>query len=109
MDRELSTYPGLMDFCQQLYDDRYRSPYLIACMIDAHEEMLENNNCDKESTLKKAVQVWLSRPVHPYDFSIVSMNFECKLHSTNCEYLHNTRVINDIKFKISRLIFIKHD
>jgi hypothetical protein len=46
-----------MDFCQQLYDDRYRSPYLIACMIDAHEEMLENNNCDREHTLMKAVEV----------------------------------------------------
>ena len=57
LDRELSTYPGLMDFCQQLYDDRYRSPYLIACMIDAHEEMLENNNCDREHTLMKAVEV----------------------------------------------------
>lgn len=60
LDRELSTYPGLMDFCQQLYDDRYRSPYLIACMIDAHEEMLENNNCDREQTLMKAVEMCTS-------------------------------------------------
>lgn len=58
LDRELSTYPGLMEFCQQLYNDRYRSPYLIACMIDAYEEMLENNNGDQEETLKKSVQVY---------------------------------------------------
>ncbi|XP_071169555.1 protein farnesyltransferase/geranylgeranyltransferase type-1 subunit alpha-like [Mytilus edulis] len=60
LDRELSTYPGLMEFCQQLYNDRYRSPYLIACMIDAYEEMLENNNGDQEETLKKSVQMCTS-------------------------------------------------
>ena len=57
MDFELHKYPGLLDFCQQLYDDRYRSPYLIACMIDTYEEMLEENCGERKDVLQKAVSV----------------------------------------------------
>lgn len=57
MDYELSKYPGLMEFCQQLFEDRYRSPYLIACMIDAYEEMLEQNCQEKDDVLQKATKV----------------------------------------------------
>jgi hypothetical protein len=57
MDFELHKYPGLLEFCQQLYDDRYRSPYLIACMIDTYEEMLEENCGERKEVLQKAVSV----------------------------------------------------
>nr|XP_034330333.1 protein farnesyltransferase/geranylgeranyltransferase type-1 subunit alpha [Crassostrea gigas] len=57
MDFELHKYPGLLDFCQQLYDERYRSPYLIACMIDTYEEMLEQNCGEQREVLEKAVSL----------------------------------------------------
>ncbi|XP_061184244.1 protein farnesyltransferase/geranylgeranyltransferase type-1 subunit alpha-like isoform X1 [Saccostrea echinata] len=57
MDFELYKYPGLLEFCQQLYDDRYRSPYLIACMIDTYEEMLEQNCGEQREVLEKAVSL----------------------------------------------------
>ncbi|XP_053407635.1 protein farnesyltransferase/geranylgeranyltransferase type-1 subunit alpha-like isoform X2 [Mercenaria mercenaria] len=57
MDRQLQKYPSVLEFCQQLYDDRYRSPYLIAYMIDTYEEMLEQGCKDKMGTLKKAEEL----------------------------------------------------
>ncbi|XP_046368309.1 protein farnesyltransferase/geranylgeranyltransferase type-1 subunit alpha-like [Haliotis rufescens] len=57
LDRELSKYPGLMEFCTELYDNRYRSPYLIACMVDTYEEMLELGCEEKESVLQKALEL----------------------------------------------------
>ena len=58
MDRELSTYPGLIEFCLKLYEDQIRSPYLIACMIDTYEEMLELGCNDKNNVLKKVLEVY---------------------------------------------------
>ena len=57
MDYDLSKYPGLMEFCQQLYEDRYRSPYLMGCMMDTYEEMLEQNCDGKQDILSKALTV----------------------------------------------------
>lgn len=57
LDRQLQNYPSVLEFCQQLYDDRYRSPYLMAYMIDTYEEMLEQGCDKKEETLKKADEV----------------------------------------------------
>ena len=57
MDYDLHKWPGLMEFCNQLYEDRYRSPYLIACMVDAYEEMLEQQCEEKDSILNKALKV----------------------------------------------------
>ncbi|KAH3832692.1 protein farnesyltransferase/geranylgeranyltransferase type-1 subunit alpha-like isoform X1 [Dreissena polymorpha] len=54
MDRQLQNYPAVLAFCQGLYDDRYRSPYLIAYMIDTYEEMLEQGCDNQADTLKKA-------------------------------------------------------
>ncbi|XP_060069526.1 protein farnesyltransferase/geranylgeranyltransferase type-1 subunit alpha-like [Ylistrum balloti] len=54
MDHDLSQYPGLMDFCLQLYESRYRSPYLMGCMVDTYEEMLEKDCDDRNSVLDKA-------------------------------------------------------
>jgi len=57
MDQDLSKYPGLMDFCQKLYEDRYRSPYLMGCMVDTYEEMLEQDCDEKQEILDKATTV----------------------------------------------------
>ncbi|XP_064601491.1 protein farnesyltransferase/geranylgeranyltransferase type-1 subunit alpha-like [Liolophura sinensis] len=57
LDKELSTYPGLLEFCQKLFDERYRSPYLIACMVDTYEEMLELGCKQPEETLSKAIEL----------------------------------------------------
>ncbi|WAR21228.1 FNTA-like protein [Mya arenaria] len=57
LDRQLQNYPSVLAFCQQLYEDRYRSPYLMAYMIDTYEEMLEQESDDRAATLKKAEQL----------------------------------------------------
>ncbi|XP_041367949.1 protein farnesyltransferase/geranylgeranyltransferase type-1 subunit alpha-like [Gigantopelta aegis] len=57
LDRELSKYPGLIEFCLKLYEDQIRSPYLIACMVDTYEEMLELDCEDKDNVLKKALEL----------------------------------------------------
>ncbi|KAK3587486.1 hypothetical protein CHS0354_003628 [Potamilus streckersoni] len=57
LEKNLSQYPNILDFCKQLYDDRYRSPYLIAYMIDAYEEMLELGCSNKDEVLSKALQL----------------------------------------------------
>ncbi|XP_060578850.1 protein farnesyltransferase/geranylgeranyltransferase type-1 subunit alpha-like [Ruditapes philippinarum] len=57
MDRQLQKYPSVLEFCKQLYNDRYRSPYLIAYMIDTYEEMLEQGCKDQTETLKKAEEL----------------------------------------------------
>lgn len=57
LDRELSKYPHVLDFCKGLYDDRYRSPYLMGYMVDTYEEMLEQGCENKQETLNKASEV----------------------------------------------------
>ncbi|XP_033113404.1 protein farnesyltransferase/geranylgeranyltransferase type-1 subunit alpha-like [Anneissia japonica] len=54
-DHEMYKYPGLMDTCQEMYNKDIRSPYLIACIIDMYEEMLEAKT-SQDDTLMKAVQ-----------------------------------------------------
>ncbi|XP_050404144.1 protein farnesyltransferase/geranylgeranyltransferase type-1 subunit alpha [Patella vulgata] len=56
-DRDLSKYPGLMDFCSELYDTHYRSPYLLACMVDIQENLLELREGNKEEVLKKVLEL----------------------------------------------------
>ena len=53
----MSQFPGLLDFCQHLYDKQIRSPYLLGCMVDIYENMLELGCDEKSEILKKAVQV----------------------------------------------------
>ena len=57
MNRRLSQFPGLKEFCQKLYDQSHRSPHLLACMVDTYEEMLEMGCSDAEGVLQKALQV----------------------------------------------------
>ena len=59
LDRELSKYPEVLDFCMGLYNDRYRSPYLMGYMVDTYEEMLEQGCDNKQETLTKASEVSL--------------------------------------------------
>ncbi|KAL3863853.1 hypothetical protein ACJMK2_005580 [Sinanodonta woodiana] len=57
MEKNLSQYPDIFDFCKQLYEDRYHSPFLIAYMIDTYEEMLEQGCSNKDDVLSKALQL----------------------------------------------------
>ena len=50
-------YPGLMTYCQELYNKHIRSPHLLAFIIDCHEEMLQVGDEKKGETLQKAVEV----------------------------------------------------
>ncbi|ESO99064.1 hypothetical protein LOTGIDRAFT_201479 [Lottia gigantea] len=59
-DRELSKYPGLLGFCTELYNNRYRSPYLLACMVDIQEELLELGQGKKEEVLNRALELCTS-------------------------------------------------
>ena len=64
MERKLSQYPGLKEFCQKLYDQSHRSPHLLACMVDTYEEMLEMGCENSEEVLQKALQVGTRLPQH---------------------------------------------
>lgn len=57
MDHDLENYPQVMAFCQELYSQCYRSPYLMAYMIDTYEEMLEHGCENKQEVLTKAEQL----------------------------------------------------
>ncbi|RUS80821.1 hypothetical protein EGW08_011442, partial [Elysia chlorotica] len=56
-ERKLSEFPSLMDFCVELYSKHIRSPFLMACMIDNYEEMLEQGKPKKEENLQNATQL----------------------------------------------------
>ncbi|KAK0043568.1 protein farnesyltransferase/geranylgeranyltransferase type-1 subunit alpha [Biomphalaria pfeifferi] len=56
-ERKLFDFPGVLEFCHELYSKQIRSPFLIACMIDCYEEMLELGKPKKEETLQKATQL----------------------------------------------------
>ncbi|KAK3774700.1 hypothetical protein RRG08_051242 [Elysia crispata] len=56
-ERKLSEFPSLMEFCVELYSKHIRSPFLMACMIDNYEEMLEQGKPKKEENLQNATQL----------------------------------------------------
>ncbi|XP_025093432.1 protein farnesyltransferase/geranylgeranyltransferase type-1 subunit alpha-like [Pomacea canaliculata] len=56
-EKKLSKYPGIMEFCQGLYDQSIRSPHLLACMVDIYEEKLELGCDNPEGTLDKALKL----------------------------------------------------
>ncbi|CAL1530939.1 unnamed protein product [Lymnaea stagnalis] len=57
LDRKLFDNPSVLEFCHDLYSKQIRSPFLIACMIESYEEMLEFGKPKKEETLQKALQL----------------------------------------------------
>ena len=50
-DGTLSQFPEVIDFCEDLYDNGVRSPYLLAFLIDLYEEqcLKENTTGDDEA------------------------------------------------------------
>jgi len=56
-----SRYEDVSEFCESLYAENVRSPYLLAFMIDILENRLETKLCqDAPQTLRWAVQVFTS-------------------------------------------------
>ena len=53
-----SRYEDVSEFCENLYSENIRSPYLLAFMIDILEERLETKACqDCPQTLQRAMEV----------------------------------------------------
>ena len=57
LEKELSAYKNILDFCQELYDKRIRSPYLMGYMVDFYESQLEGDCEDRKDTLEKTLKV----------------------------------------------------
>ncbi|XP_074641472.1 protein farnesyltransferase/geranylgeranyltransferase type-1 subunit alpha-like [Tubulanus polymorphus] len=57
MNKKISRYPGLREFCDELYNKHIHSPYMIACLIDIYDEMLELGCENKSEILQKAVKL----------------------------------------------------
>ena len=58
-ERSMYDFPGVLDFCEELYAKSIRSPHLLGFMIDCFDEMLEEKDCDcdKAALLARATQV----------------------------------------------------
>eukprot|EP00057_Strongylocentrotus_purpuratus_P031275 XP_784125.3 PREDICTED: protein farnesyltransferase/geranylgeranyltransferase type-1 subunit alpha [Strongylocentrotus purpuratus] len=54
--RDISSFPGLMQTCQDMYSENVRSPFLLSFIIDIYEEQLESKTFP-EDTLLKATQL----------------------------------------------------
>ncbi|XP_041476970.1 protein farnesyltransferase/geranylgeranyltransferase type-1 subunit alpha-like [Lytechinus variegatus] len=54
--RDISSFPALMQACQDMYDENIRSPFLLAFMVDIYEDQLESKT-PPEDTLFKATQL----------------------------------------------------
>jgi len=53
-----SRFNDVVEFCDNLYDEKVRSPYLLAFMIDILEDQLETKSCrDGAQALRRAVEV----------------------------------------------------
>ena len=55
--RKLSEYPGLSQFCEELYSKHIRSPFLFSLMVDICEEKVESKSEDTQEQLTKALGV----------------------------------------------------
>lgn len=53
----MSMYPGVTEFCQQLYDKMIRSPFLLGFMVELDEERLKSEQGDKAKLLEHALEV----------------------------------------------------
>jgi len=53
-----SRYEDVNEYCENLYAENIRSPYLLAFMIDILEDQLETKSCqDTPQTLGRALEV----------------------------------------------------
>ena len=60
LDKDISAYQDVMDFCSGLHDKEIRSPYLLAYMLDVYSDKLEQAGAADEGrseTLSKALEV----------------------------------------------------
>lgn len=58
LDREKHSYPGLVDFCEELYSQSVRSPYLLGFLVECCEDALESKDGEKKSeAFEKAVKL----------------------------------------------------
>ena len=58
LDKEKHTYPGLLEFCDELYSQSVRSPYLLGFLIECYEDALEDKTYEnKADVLEKALKL----------------------------------------------------
>ncbi|XP_014668221.1 PREDICTED: protein farnesyltransferase/geranylgeranyltransferase type-1 subunit alpha-like [Priapulus caudatus] len=55
LEKDLSTHPGLMEFCEELYGKSVRSPYLLGFMREIYEDRLEQGCENVEDVLYKSL------------------------------------------------------
>lgn len=56
-DCDKHTYPGLLEFCEELFSQSVRSPYLMGFMVEIYEDKLQSKCSDKAEVLEKAVKL----------------------------------------------------
>lgn len=57
----MSEYPGLNQFCEELYSKHIRSPLLLSLMVDICEEGAEANKSERApENLTKALEVCMA-------------------------------------------------
>ena len=58
-EKEMSNYPGVEEFCMNLYDKDIRSPYLMGFMVELDEEKIsQGEDVAKRLEHAKLVSVW---------------------------------------------------
>ena len=56
--RKLSKYPGLAQFCEDLFSKQIRSPFLLSMMVDIYQEKAVTCEAEKvRENLSKALEV----------------------------------------------------
>ncbi|XP_038071246.1 protein farnesyltransferase/geranylgeranyltransferase type-1 subunit alpha-like [Patiria miniata] len=55
-DTSMNDFPGLADYCQGMFDNDIRSPYLLGFIIEMQEELLESGNAE-EKVLHRATEL----------------------------------------------------
>jgi len=70
-------YSDVSLFCETLFNEPIRSPYLLAFMIDGLEDQLESKSGDSQLFLERALEVELSS--YYYIFIIIIVDIYCLL------------------------------
>ena len=77
---------GVVDFCEDLLSKHIRSPHLLAFLVDCFDEMLEEGNCEKDATLRRALNV---RTI-PQSYPII-VTFEIQARRVCFSFVLNSR------------------